>query len=78
MTATLFRVKVRAGDKRDLIVSTGPNAFAVWVRAKPEQGRANQSVLALLGRRLGVDPKRLRIIKGSNAPSKIVTLLGGA
>jgi uncharacterized protein YggU (UPF0235/DUF167 family) len=78
MAATLWRVKVRAGDKRDLLVCVGPNAFSARVRAKPKQGRANQSVLALLGRHLGIDPKRLRIIKGSNAPSKIVTLLGGS
>ncbi|MBI4375129.1 MAG: DUF167 domain-containing protein [Elusimicrobia bacterium] len=78
MTAALFRVKVHAGDKHDLLVSASANAFAVWVRAKPEQGRANQAVLALLARHLGVNPKRLRIIKGSTSPNKIVALLGGS
>ncbi len=76
MAAALFRVKVHAGDKHDRLVSVSATAFAAWVRAKPEQGRANQSMLALLGRRLGVNPKRLRIIKGSKRTNKIVALLG--
>ena len=78
MTATLFRVKVHAADKHDLLVSVSVNVFAIWVRAKPEQGRANQAALALLGRHLGVNPKRLRIIKGTTSPNKIVALLGGS
>lgn len=78
MTQALFRVKVHAADRHDLLVSVGANAFAVWVRAKPEQGRANQAALALLGRHLGVNPKRLRIIKGATSPNKIVALLGGS
>lgn len=78
MAAALFRVKAHAGDKHDLLVCVSANAFAVWVRAKPSLGRANQAVLALLARHLGVDPKRLRIIKGSTSPNKIVALLGSS
>ena len=76
--AALFRVKVHAANRHDLLISISANAFAVWVRAKPEQGRANQAVLALLAKHLGVNPKRLRIIKGSNTPNKIVALLGSS
>ena len=46
------------------------------MRAEPEQGRANAAVLALLAGRLGVEAKRLRIVKGATAPSKIVEVLG--
>lgn len=74
---SVFRLKVRAGDKRDLLVEEGAGKFGIWVRARPEQGRANEAALGLLARHLGVQPKRLRIIKGSTSPSKIVVLLGG-
>ncbi len=76
MSAVLFRLKVRAGDKRDLLVARGPGAFAVQVRAKAEKGRANEAALRLLAAHLGVEQKRLRIIRGSTSPNKIVTLLG--
>lgn len=76
MISPLFRVKVQPGEKRDLLISLGGNAFAACVRAKPEHGRANEAVLALLARHLGVHPKRLRIIRGTTSPNKIVALLG--
>lgn len=76
MVEAMFHVKVHAGDKHNLVVSVKPNAFAVWVRAKPEQGRANEAALALLAKHLGVHPKRLRIMRGANTPNKIIALLG--
>ena len=78
MITRLFKIKVRAEDKRDLVIPSGPDAFAARVRAKPERGQANAAVLALLGRHLGVNPKRLRIIKGAASPNKIVALLGAS
>jgi len=47
-----------------------------WVRAEAERGLANAAVLGLLAQRLGVEAKRLRIVKGATAPSKIVAILG--
>lgn len=72
----LYRLKVHPHSKRDLIEPRGPEAYEVWVKAKPEEGRANAAVLALLARQLGLEAKRLRIIKGATAPSKIVAVLG--
>ncbi len=73
---SFYRIKVHAGAREDLLVSKGPGVFEAWVRAAPERGRANAAVLGLLAARLGVEAKRLRIVKGSNFPSKIVALLG--
>ena len=46
------------------------------MKAAAEQGKANASVLSLLAARLGIEAKRLRIIKGATSPSKIVAVLG--
>ena len=72
----LFRVKVHPDSGRDLLEQKGPAAFEAWVRAEPERGQANASVLALLAARLGLPAKRLRIIKGATSPSKIIQILG--
>ena len=72
----LLRVKVHPGAKEDRIAGKGPAAYEAWVRAEAEQGKANAAVLLLLARRLGIEPKRLRIVKGAAAPSKIVAVLG--
>lgn len=72
----LFKVKVRTQSRENLLVSTDTHCFEITVKAKPENGRANTAVLALLAHHLGVESKRLRIVKGASSPSKLVALLG--
>ena len=72
----LLRVKVHPDAREDRLVEKGPAAYEAWVKAEPERGRANAAVLSLLARHLGIEAKRLRIIKGATSPSKIVTVLG--
>ncbi len=73
---TLFKVKVRAEARRNFLVSTATHCFAIEVKAKPENGRANDAVISLLAQHLGVEQKRLRIVRGAASPSKLVALLG--
>ncbi len=73
---TLFKVKVRAQARRNLLISTATHCFAIDVKAKPENGRANAMVLALLAQHLGVESKRLRIVRGASSPGKLIALLG--
>jgi uncharacterized protein YggU (UPF0235/DUF167 family) len=42
------------------------------VRAKPEDGKANVAVLALLADALGVAPSRLRLLRGATSREKLV------
>lgn len=70
------KVKVHAGARENRLLEKAPDTFEAWVKAEAERGQANAAVLALLARHLGVEAKRLRIIKGATSPSKIVTLLG--
>jgi uncharacterized protein YggU (UPF0235/DUF167 family) len=46
----------------------------VKVRAKPEDGKANEAVLALLGRALGMATSRLRLLRGATGRDKLVQL----
>jgi hypothetical protein len=73
---TLFKVKVCAKARRNFLIATDTHCFAIEVKAKPENGRANDAVLTLLARHLGVESKRLRIVRGASSPSKIIALLG--
>jgi uncharacterized protein YggU (UPF0235/DUF167 family) len=72
----LLRVKVHPDSRENRLQDKGPAAYEVWVKAAAERGQANASVLSLLAARLGIEAKRLRIIKGATAPSKIVAVLG--
>jgi uncharacterized protein YggU (UPF0235/DUF167 family) len=74
--AALFRLKVHPGSGENRCERRSPSHFEIWVKAKPEAGRANGAALSLLAAALGVEAKRLRIARGAVSPNKIVEVLG--
>jgi hypothetical protein len=73
----LIKLKVHAGSKTRLLTKKSADSYEAWVRAPAENGRANQEVLGALAGALGIEAKRLHIVKGATSPSKIVKVLGG-
>ncbi|MBI4348461.1 MAG: DUF167 domain-containing protein [Elusimicrobia bacterium] len=71
---TFIKVKVHPDSSRDRVERKAPDAYELWVKAPPEQGRANAAVLALLAREPPLAGRRLRIVKGLTSPSKIVSV----
>ncbi len=69
-----IRVRVKAGAKNDRIKKT-TKGYEVSVRAAAAGGMANESVLALVSRELGVSSKKLRIVKGLRSPSKTIAII---
>jgi uncharacterized protein YggU (UPF0235/DUF167 family) len=61
-------------------LARGPKAsksrtrLLVKVRAKPQDGAANEAVLALLAEALGVAASRLRMLRGATGREKLVQL----
>lgn len=45
--------------------------LVVKVRAKPEGGKANEAVQALLAMALGIAPSRLRLLRGATSRVKV-------
>jgi uncharacterized protein YggU (UPF0235/DUF167 family) len=46
----------------------------VKVRAKPQDGAANEAVLALLAQALGVAASRLRMLRGATGREKLIQI----
>ncbi len=46
----------------------------VKVRAKPQDGAANDAVLALLAAALGIAPSRIELLRGATSRNKLVRL----
>lgn len=44
------------------------------VRAKPEDGKANTAVIALVARSLGVAPSRLGLLRGATSREKLLRI----
>ena len=52
------------------------DAIKVQVGAPPEGGRANQAVVALIARALGVKGQQVTIVRGQTRPGKVVRIEG--
>lgn len=69
-------VHVTPGARDDAIVGWEGDVLRVKVRARPEKGHANQALIDLLARRLGVAPGSLTIVRGASSRHKLVKVDG--
>jgi uncharacterized protein YggU (UPF0235/DUF167 family) len=66
-------VRVTPGARVETLEVAGEKLMAK-VRAKPEDGKANAAVLALIAKALGVATSRLNLLRGATSREKIVKL----
>ena len=59
---------------RSEAVEIAEGRLLVKVRARPHEGAANEAVLALLARALGIATSRLRLLRGATGRQKAVQL----
>lgn len=78
-------VRALADDQGRLAVRVTPGArsesltiedgrLQLKVRAKPQDGAANDAVLGLLGTALGVATSRLRLLRGATSREKLIQI----
>ena len=70
-----IKLKVHPGERRDKLVKKAPDAYEIWTKAKPERGLANLAAIRQLSLALGIDAKRILLIKGAASPAKIVKVI---
>ena len=72
-----LNIRVQPRASRNAIVMDGGRAnvrITVRVTAPPENGRANDAVVALLAKRLGVPNRSVRIMRGHKSRDKRVRI----
>ena len=74
--AVVFKVKAVAGSSKTGICGLLDGMLKVKVAAAPEKGKANQCLVGLLAKRLGVKKKAVSIISGQTNPVKQIRVLG--
>jgi uncharacterized protein len=72
----VLRLQVHPGAGKEAVVGVHGDALKVRVVAQPESGRANEAVLSLLARLLGVDRSALTITAGQGSRRKRVKIDG--
>jgi len=73
----LIKLKVRADAREASVTKKSDDSYEVCVKAPAEDGRANREALSALANAMGLNARRLHIVKGATSPSKIVKVLGG-
>ncbi len=68
----LLKVKVHPNSRRDEVIRKDADAFEIFVRVKPVEGRANDAVLDLLSDYLKMPRSRVRLLRGATSRNKIV------
>ena len=69
-----LNIKVVPGASRDQIVGWLGNALKIKVTAPPEKGKANEAVVTLLAKTLGVRRDIIEIVSGHGSPAKTVEI----
>ena len=72
--AETYRIKVSADEKKEGVTVLADGRLHVRVRAKREEGRANERCLTLLADYFGVTSESLTIVKGYTQSTKTVIL----
>ncbi|MDE1871244.1 MAG: DUF167 domain-containing protein [Candidatus Micrarchaeota archaeon] len=68
-------VEVTANSKTASVSRTGGNSYRVKVDAQARHGRANARLIEILSEYLGVPKSSIRIAKGRNSRSKILSVI---
>ncbi len=68
-------VRVTPGAKQEALTIEGGRLLAK-VRAKPEDGKANDAVRDLLAGALGLAPSRIEMLRGATSREKMFRVLG--
>jgi len=69
-----IKVRVKTGQKKESVGQLTPTSFKIFVKEKAERNSANARVIKIIAERLGVPAKKVRIISGHRAPSKLLSI----
>jgi uncharacterized protein len=73
---TSLRLRIVPGARRSGIVGRHAEGWKVRIAAAPEAGKANEALLRLLSRTLGLPRRDLELTRGRASRDKVVTFEG--
>src|SRR5689334_15319887 len=69
-------VRAHAGARRNAVLGVRAGALRVAVTAAPEKGKANQAIIAVLAKTLGLSKSAIAILSGETSPQKRLLVTG--
>ena len=71
-----LQVRVQPKARRNSIEVVDGSKLRVYVTTAPEGGKANDAVVALLAKSLGIAKSRIRIVRGHKSRDKLLDIEG--
>jgi len=71
-----INLKVYPNAKKNKIIEKAENVFECYIKAKPEQGKANQAIIKLLADFFDISEKNIKLIKGFKNKNKTFDING--
>lgn len=71
-----IRVRLRPRGKSDELIGFREGVLQARVSAPPVDGRANKALCRLIGKRLGVAPSKVGVIRGEKSRDKVIAIEG--
>ncbi len=72
----ILKLKVIPGSSRNALIKSTEERLVIKLTAPPIEGKANKQLFKFLGKKLGIAPSLISIIRGNNSRDKIL-LIGG-
>ena len=64
-------VKVKPNAKQEKIEKVNESHFLIWVKEKPQEGKANKALIKVLAEYFGVPQSQIVLLKGQSSREKI-------
>ena len=74
----ILPVRAHAGARKNGILGTRDGMLRVAVTAAPEKGKANQAIIGVLSKALGVPKSSIELVAGQSTPQKKFLIVGNA
>jgi uncharacterized protein (TIGR00251 family) len=76
MEDILLKVYLQPKSSKNEVVGPYRDGFKVKVTAPPVEGKANEALIRLLAKELGISPSRIEILKGRHSREKTLRIPG--
>ena len=72
----ILHVRAQPGARKDEIAGERADSLKIRITAPPEKGRANEAIIRLLAKKLGLKKSAIRVISGEASRDKRILIQG--
>ena len=72
----ILRVKVIPGSSRNALTKGADEKLVVKLTSPPVEGKANKQLMKFLGKKLGISPSSISVMRGAASREKLLFIAG--